>query len=193
MERRNFLKTAASLVAFSSISSDRQSIQLESAVAQSDIEIANLVGLGVIPNQTTQQISHAFNDTKYKTWRQGNLTGLHIRRGNDGPLITFYDSGKYLLRARSVDVYRETHKDFLHVLTQAGISIEDSTFELINMVGTSEVETDHETIDLAALHSEISQDPLNYTFNRPSDYSPNIFPNSPPTKILRRRHTDCLP
>jgi len=81
-----------------------------------------------------------------------NYHGLYVRFADDGPLITVYRTGKYIITGCSTRANLETTcNEFLQELSNLGIveDIEDSSFVLRNVVCTADLGEDANLSTLA--------------------------------------------
>jgi len=93
--------------------------------------------------------------------------GLELRFIEEGPLITIYATGKYIIRASSVELLQQTREDTLNLLVEIGLlnNPQDQSFEINNVVGSS------------SIGREIALDPLSRDLNAcEAIYDPKTFP-----------------
>lgn len=93
--------------------------------------------------------------------------GLELRFIEEGPLVTVYATGKYIIRAPSLDALYNTRKEFLQLFNEQGFIDEpdDETFDINNVVGSGDIER------------EVAVEPLEEDLDvREATYEPEQFP-----------------
>jgi transcription initiation factor TFIID TATA-box-binding protein len=93
--------------------------------------------------------------------------GLELRFVEEGPLITIYNTGKYIIRAKSFDILHDTRQKFLDLMQSVGIiaTPDDSEFEINNVVCAGSIERE---LDLGELTTDLSRGD--------ATFDPEIFP-----------------
>jgi transcription initiation factor TFIID TATA-box-binding protein len=91
--------------------------------------------------------------------------GMYLSFGEDGPLITVYRTGKYIIRASSFDELGETREDLLALFDELGIDEVDDSFGVRNIVCTDEFGRE---LDLNKLTVELGLENV--------EYEPEQFP-----------------
>jgi transcription initiation factor TFIID TATA-box-binding protein len=132
------------------------------------IEIANIVGSGSLHRELKLEALESDLSTAYLEHDPSNYHGLYVRLVEDGPLITVYRSGKYIVTgATSFDELRETSEVFLRNLVQLGILDEspETGFTAQNVVCTEELPSE---VDLTALSIGLGLESV--------EYEPEQFP-----------------
>jgi transcription initiation factor TFIID TATA-box-binding protein len=103
------------------------------------VEIQNAVGTGSIeyvdgarPFEIAMDVFA--DELPYDTWfNDGPHPGMHVRFSHDenAPLVTFYSSGKYILRAPDLDALERENEHVIEELTAIGlINDEEHTVDL---------------------------------------------------------------
>lgn len=132
------------------------------------VEIANIVGSGNLRTELKLDAIESDLSTAYLEYNPSNYHGLYVRLVKDGPLITVYRSGKYIVTgATSFEQLHETNDGFLGCLVQLGILDESLTtgFAVQNVVCTGELSSE---IDLTALSIGLGLESV--------EYEPEQFP-----------------
>jgi transcription initiation factor TFIID TATA-box-binding protein len=115
------------------------------------VEIANIVGSGDLGIELDIEALEADLSTPYLEYDPSNYHGLYVRLEEGGPLITVYQSGKYIISGcSSKESLYETNKEFLGMLADLGGIEEDAQtgFSVENVVCTAMLE---ELVSLNAL------------------------------------------
>lgn len=117
----------------------------------STFEVVNVVGTGRLPAELA--LDPLKEDLAGETWENDSpQPGLHLRFEEDGPMTTFYSSGKYIIRAPSVNQLHDAEYDVREEIARLGI-IEDADaetdFEISNVVAVAKL--DREQVNLRAL------------------------------------------
>lgn len=132
------------------------------------VTIANVVGSGDVGIELDIETLEPDIKAPYTEYNPENYHGLYVRPVEDGPLITVYRSGKYIVSgASSVDELEDTNKKFLQTLAYLDI-IESSAsvdFAVQNMVCTAELQ---DGVDLNALSIGLGLESV--------EYEPEQFP-----------------
>lgn len=106
------------------------------------LEIVNVVGSGDLHTELDLSAVGADLSTPYVEYDPSNYHGLYVRIKEDGPLITMYRSGKYIVTgSQSFDELEKTKKDLLLRLNELGIIREglDTGFSIQNIVCTDKI------------------------------------------------------
>ncbi len=127
------------------------------------IEIVNIVATGEL--DTTVNLEHLYDELEEPIVRYDPVShqGLYIRFYEDGPLITVYNSGKYIIRASSIQILNNQQKKLIQLLKNAGVpkNVADENFSINNVVanGNLNIEIEIETLgnDLTNYNSEIKE------------------------------------
>jgi len=93
--------------------------------------------------------------------------GLELRFIEEGPLVTLYATGKYIIRASSLELLSETREDTLNLLSEIGLldTPQDVAFEINNVVGSG------------SIGREVALEPLETDLNiGETAYDPDNFP-----------------
>ena len=132
------------------------------------VEIANIVGSGNLHTELKLEALESDLSTAYLEHDPSNYHGLYVRLVEDGPLITVYRSGKYIISgATSFEQLHETSDRFLDNLAELGILDESPTtgFAAQNVVCTDELANE---VDLTALSIGLGLESV--------EYEPEQFP-----------------
>ncbi len=115
------------------------------------VEIANVVGSGDLGVELDVEAVEADLSTPYSEYDPSNYHGLYVRLEEDGPLITIYRSGKYIISGcSSKELLHETNEAFQRMLADLDV-IEENTqtgFTIQNVVCTAMLD---EPVSLNAL------------------------------------------
>lgn len=141
-----------------------------------DINVTNVVGTGNIEwedkdNSFEIDIETLSEELGPTTWtNDGPHPGLYMRidEGNeDAPLTTFFRSGKYIIRAESLDCLYDENELVIDELERIGAVTEEHelSFTISNVVCVSDLE---QTINLEALAIALDLEKV--------EYEPEQFP-----------------
>lgn len=132
------------------------------------VEIANVVGSGDLHAELDLEALEEDLSTPYLDYDPSNYHGLYVRLEADGPLITVYRSGKYIISGcSSYEILDATNEGFLEKMSERGIIEQgrETGFSIQNVVCT---ETLGEDVNLSALSIGLG---LEFT-----EYEPEQFP-----------------
>lgn len=106
------------------------------------LEIQNIVGTGRLGVEL--EISALFNDVSAHevTYNPDNYHGLYLRLSEDGPLVTVYRSGKYIITGADSEIeLRENKESFLRLMNDMGVvdHARDDSFSVNNIVCTADL------------------------------------------------------
>jgi len=125
--------------------------------------IVNVVGTGDL--NASINLEHLYtvaeNDITTVRYDPEHHQGCYLRFGEDGSLITIYNSGKYIIRSESLKkIHKERHK-LLKYFLQAGItkSIDQVCFDINNIVGVASLNRE---IALGPLSEDLTNGNANY-------------------------------
>ena len=116
------------------------------------IEIANVVGSGDLGVELDLKTLEEDLSTPFLEYDPSNYHGLYVHLEENGPLITVYRSGKYIVSGcPSYGILESTNEEFLIKLSGLGIldEGEDTEFTVQNVVCTANLEKDVELNALA--------------------------------------------
>jgi transcription initiation factor TFIID TATA-box-binding protein len=118
---------------------------------KSTFEVVNVVGTGKLPAELA--LTPLREDLAGEAWENDSpQPGLHLRFEDDGPMTTFYSSGKYIIRAESEASLRAANNDTCEEIARLGIipgAETETEFSISNVVATAELEQDE--VNLIAL------------------------------------------
>ena len=107
-------------------------------------EVVNMIGGGKLPAELA--LDPLAEDLTGKAWRTNpNQPGLYHRFEEDGPLTTFYTSGKYIIRAPNEDKLYETDDAIKAEIARLGIIPDkdaDTGFNIHNVVANGKLYED---------------------------------------------------
>lgn len=140
-----------------------------------DVTIQNIVGSGTLPveikTETLGEALQEFSDDNNYTWMDdGPQPGLYYEiDGDDGPQVTFHESGSYIVRADSEEELHETNELVIGQLKELGVideelDMEELEFEVQNVVA------------LAMLNEDIQLRALSLGLGKDAQYEPEVFP-----------------
>lgn len=129
-------------------------VNSDSMSISESVEIVNVVSTGEILE--TVNLEHLFEaaDDSYVQYDPVHHQGCYIRFEEDGPLITVYNSGKYIIRAESVAKVHQQNQKLIQYLREIRVppEVTEQSFELNNVVGTGEIGRE---LDLVALAEDL--------------------------------------
>lgn len=143
-------------------------VHREDTMIESTFGVVNVVGTGKLPAELALQPLK--EDLNGESWENDSpQPGLHLRFEEDGPMTTFYSSGKYIIRAPSVEELHQAEQEIREEIERLGIIPDADTetgFDVSNVVATAQLEVD--SVNLVALTVGLG---LEYT-----EYEPEQFP-----------------
>lgn len=132
------------------------------------VRIANIVGSGDLGLELEiEQVGSDLN-VAFTEYDPSNYHGLYVRLQENGPLITVYRSGKYIISGcSSLGDLRRINDTFLKQLSELeGVgTISETEFTVENVVCTAELDDD---VDLMALSIGLGLESI--------EYEPEQFP-----------------
>ncbi|WP_336331153.1 TATA-box-binding protein [Haloarcula sp. CGMCC 1.2071] len=141
------------------------------------ISIANAVGSGDLGVELDVAEVESDLDLPYTEYDPSNYHGLYVRLVEDGPLITVYRSGKYIISGCSTfEQLYETNDAFLMKLSQLNIVDEEAEtgFTVQNVVCTAQLDdpVDLNTLSIALGLESVEYEPEQFPglIYRPADY-----------------------
>lgn len=130
-------------------------------------EVVNVVGTGILPTELA--LKPLKEDLRGEAFEnESPQPGLHLQFEEDGPMTTFYTSGKYIVRAPSVDVLHETEREVREEIARLKLINADcaTDFSIQNVVALGLLDVDN--INLASMTIALG---LEHT-----EYEPEQFP-----------------
>lgn len=102
--------------------------------------IVNVVATGELAEQVNLEHLFAAAEDVLAQYDPVHHQGCYLRFEEDGPLITVYNSGKYIIRAGSVDEVHNQNRMLIDYLKEIGVppEVTEISFELNNVVGVAE-------------------------------------------------------
>lgn len=134
----------------------------------SEIQIVNIVGAGDLQQELNIEQVGKDIAVPYSEYDPSNYHGLYLRPVEDGPLITVYRSGKYIVTGpSSLEELYGTNEKFLTKLGELdGVGeFEDTGFAVQNIVSTAELD---DSVNLNALSISLGLEA--------TEYEPEQFP-----------------
>jgi transcription initiation factor TFIID TATA-box-binding protein len=142
------------------------------------VEIVNAVGSGDLNVELDVEAVERDFPAPYTEYDPENYHGLYLRLVKDGPLITLYRSGKYIITgSSSFDELHNTNREFLRTLTELDIidASLDTGFTVQNVVCTGDFQ---QSVNLNALAIGLGLEAVEYEpeqfpglIYRPADFS----------------------
>lgn len=132
------------------------------------VGIANVVGSGDLHAELDLVALEEDLSTPYLNYDPSNYHGLYVRLKDDGPLITVYRSGKYIISGcKDYEDLNETNLGFVEIMTELGITEKESDagFAVQNVVCTA---TLNEEVNLSAVSIGLGLES--------TEYEPEQFP-----------------
>jgi transcription initiation factor TFIID TATA-box-binding protein len=119
------------------------------------MKIVNVVATGELSSTVNLEHLFAAAEDVYTEYDPVHHQGCYIRFTEGGPLITVYNSGKYIIRAGSVDEIYNQNEKLISYLEQIGVppEIEAKSIELNNVVGSTDIGRE---LDLKSLAEDLS-------------------------------------
>ena len=133
-----------------------------------NVKIANIVGSGDLHAELDIEALQDDLSTPYLEYDPSNYHGIYVRVEEDGPLITVYRSGKYIISGCSAhEKLHTTNKQFLGVMANLGVIKQDQDikFGIKNVVCTATLDED---VDLNTLTIGLGLES--------TEYEPEQFP-----------------
>lgn len=124
-------------------------------VSVDDLNIVNVVGTGEIQGNVNLEHLYEASDPAIAQYDPIHHQGCYFRfEGKEGPLITMYNSGKYIIRAESMDKVLEQKDEMLEYLKEIGVpgSVVNLSFGFNNIVSTVDLGRE---FDLEALAEDL--------------------------------------
>lgn len=131
----------------------------------SDICVVNVVGTGKIPTKVNYDTIINNVDIAVVEYEPSIHQGLELRFIEEGPLITVYSTGKYIIRAENVSILYETRKSFLNLMKESGVieSANDEDFNINNIVCNADI---GQELELEVLAEDLSRGEAKYDQDR---------------------------
>ncbi len=127
------------------------------------IEVVNIVATGEL--DTTVNLEHLYEALEEPIVQYDPVShqGLYIRFYEDGPLITVYNSGKYIIRASSLSIINDQQSKLIQLLKNVGVpeKVVEKNFSISNVVANAnlnrEIEIETLANDLKNYDTEIKE------------------------------------
>lgn len=118
------------------------------------VKIVNVVATGELHGTVNLEHLFAAAEEVHAQYDPIHHQGCYIRFKEDGPLITVYNSGKYIIRAGSVDEVHNQNQKLIKYLKKIEVppEVKEKSFELNNVVGNSDIGRE---LDLKALAEDL--------------------------------------
>lgn len=118
------------------------------------VNIVNVVSTGEIHGMVNLEHLFAAAEEVEAQYDPIHHQGCYIRFKQNGPLITVYNSGKYIIRAASVDEVHNQNNKLIKYLKKIEVppEVKEKSFELVNVVGNSDIGRE---LDLKALAEDL--------------------------------------
>lgn len=102
------------------------------------LHVENVVATGDLDTRINYSVVLDQIDLPHLRYDPDVHQGLELRFIEGGPLITVYATGKYIIRAPSLDALYQTREDFLQLFSEHDIINEpsDVSFNINNVVGS---------------------------------------------------------
>ena len=103
---------------------------------KTDLTVVNVVGTGQLPTKVNyENVMNRVDSVNFR-YDPSIHQGLELRLEEEGPLITIYNTGKYIIRAQSVELLYEVRKSFLELMRSINLleSDSDKEFNINNVV-----------------------------------------------------------
>ncbi len=108
---------------------------------KSGIEIANVVATGELTEMVHLENLYEAAETPVVRYEREHHQGCYLRFYEEGPLITIYNSGKYIIRANTVDEVYQQNELLLEHLEEIGVpdNVELVSFSVNNLVAKGHI------------------------------------------------------
>lgn len=118
------------------------------------VRIVNIVATGELNGTVNLEHLFAAAENVHTEYDPVHHQGCYIRFTEGGPLITVYNSGKYIIRAGSVDEIHNQNEKLISYLEQIGVppEVKAKPIELNNVVGSTDIGRE---LDLKALAEDL--------------------------------------
>lgn len=124
----------------------------------SELEVVNVVATGELEGSVNLENLYAEGKSQIPVVQYDPIhhQGCYIRFEEDGSLITVYNSGKYIVRAHSIDEVYTQSEMLLEQLDVIGVpeEVKQISFDINNIVAKSELDRE---IALEALSEDLSR------------------------------------
>lgn len=126
-----------------------------------NLSVVNVVGTGQLATQVNYDYVMNKVDIPVIRYDPSIHQGLELRFNEDGPLITIYNTGKYIIRAENVDIVYEVRKSFLELMEHINLidSASDEDFNINNVVCNGDLDRE---LELEALVEDLSRGEASY-------------------------------
>jgi len=134
---------------------------------ENNLTVVNVVGTGQLPTQVNYENIMNRVDTPLFRYDPSIHQGLELRFEEDGPLITVYSTGKYIIRAQCIELLYNVRSSFLELMARIDLleSESDNEFNINNVVCSGDLKRE---LKLEALVDDL--------FGGEASYEPNQFP-----------------
>lgn len=118
------------------------------------VKIVNIVATGELHGTVNLEYLFAAAEEVHARYDPIHHQGCYIRFKENGPLITVYNSGKYIIRAGSVDEVHNQNRKLIKYLKKIEVppEVKQKSVELNNVVGNSDIGRE---LDLKALAEDL--------------------------------------
>jgi transcription initiation factor TFIID TATA-box-binding protein len=129
-------------------------VNIDSRGICKSVEIVNVVATGELYGTVNLENLFAAAEEVHAQYDPIHHQGCYIRFKENGPLITVYNSGKYIIRAGSVNEVHNQNQKLNKYLKRIGVppDVKQKSFELNNIVGHSDIGRE---LDLEALAEDL--------------------------------------
>jgi transcription initiation factor TFIID TATA-box-binding protein len=119
-----------------------------------NLQVVNVVGTGQLVGTVNLENLYETADSSVVQYDPSHHQGCYLRFRKDGPLITIYHSGKFIIRAESIDEVYNQREKLLNQLREIGVpqSVKQDSFSINNIVATASLGRE---IDLSALVTDL--------------------------------------
>lgn len=116
--------------------------------------IVNVVATGELCGMVNLENLYDAAEDAHTEYDPVHHQGCYIRFEQDGPLITMYNSGKYIIRSESVERVHNQDKKLIDYLKKIGVppEVNKKSFNLNNVVGVGNIGRE---LDLHALAEDL--------------------------------------
>lgn len=124
------------------------------------MELVNVVGCGRLPIEVNlEKIAFEAEDIDVE-YDPAVHHGAYIRLGEGNNLVSFYKSGKYIIRAKSLDSLEESNQEFLEYMREnLDLGVIEPGFNIQNMVFVDEIDFKQSIDELALKFPEAEYNP----------------------------------
>lgn len=118
------------------------------------VKVVNVVATGELEGTVNLEHLFAAAEDVHAQYDPVHHQGCYIQFAEDGPLITVYNSGKYIIRAETEEEVHNQNQKLIDFLKEVGVppKVKQKSLELNNVVATGDIGRE---LDLEALAEDL--------------------------------------